>query len=118
MGPVYTKCTGCHNEYGLGREQNKWTGALEGEPANAMGQDFFEQNLESMLTFAGIDGYDVNGSAVQYERDGAQEIVPYFLAKPAGLINPDDGTDMFEPYGHGGGRIWNPAQKISTSCGK
>ncbi len=105
MGPVFTKCTGCHNEYGIAREYNTWFGVLESEPVNGQGDDFITVNLDQIGNLSGPAG------GVFYERYNGQEQVPYILAKPAGLMQPDLIEDMDKPYGHGGGKLIEPGSE-------
>ena len=111
MGPIFTKCTGCHNEYGLGREQGTWFGVLEGEPVNDDDEDFIDVNLSRITPYKGSSQYYFPYQEILHERDSTSEPVPYMVAKPAGLIDPTNPDDMDKPYGHGGGRLFEPGSE-------
>ena len=100
MGPVFTTCIGCHNEYGLAREWPwshdpqttpnlswPWQGKIEGETG------FIETNLAQLS--------ELVDSALWHHRRffgaGYDEGIPYILAKPAGLIAPTNADDPEAP---------------------
>ena len=100
MGPIFTTCLGCHNEYGLAQDPSSgwltWTGKLEGSPG------FIEANLTTIGAYGATGSFD----ATEY---GVDALVPYFLAKPAGLVPPEPGDDpAVKPMGHGGGQVLMP----------
>ncbi len=110
MGPVFTTCIGCHNEYGLAKEWPwshtqqsapdlnwPWQGKIEGETG------FIDFNLEQLSNL--VETY---GSSGGFSAPGYDEGVPYILAKPAGLIDPTNADDPSLPFGHGGGKVLEP----------